>query len=154
MSGISENAVFLVGAGIVLLPVLAWSDALDSFFMNFMGVKKPSMGARFIYTLIIIVVGAVILWGLSRLMSPNGGLWSTAVFIFALGVVFLVAKNIADLIHDWVAQMFNLSETTTSYLIYAIVITIAAILLLWILSYFGGSKFTLPPARNSMGMRL
>ncbi len=63
------DIVTLIVIGLILVPVLAWSDVFQEFFIRLFGVKSTS--SMLWYAIIITIIVAIIIWLIRAATQPK-----------------------------------------------------------------------------------
>ena len=70
------DIVTLIIIGLILVPVLAWSDVFQEFFIRLFGVKSTS--SMLWYAIIITLIVAIIIWLIRAATQPKRVVVTTA----------------------------------------------------------------------------
>lgn len=127
----------LIAAGLILVPVILWSDILTAWFRNWFNGKREN---QLLYLLAVTVGGAVILWLLSYLTRDKAtegisGFFTSILAIISLAVVFFVASTWANVIRNAIAGAITPGDNAGLW--YVIAATVVPLIILWIMGSLG-----------------
>lgn len=127
----------LIAVGLILVPVILWSDILTAWFRNWFNGKREN---QLLYLLAVTVGGAVILWILSYLTKDRatggvGGFFTSILTLISLAAVFFVASTWANVIRNAIAGA--ISPSNNARLWYVVAATVVPLIILWIMGSLG-----------------
>lgn len=127
----------LIAAGLILVPVILWSDILTAWFKSWFNGKKEN---QLLYLLAVTVGGAIILWLLSYFTKDKttggiSGFFTSILTLISLAVVFFVASTWANVIRSAIAG--TISPGNNAGLWYVIAATVVPLIILWIMGSLG-----------------
>lgn len=123
----------LIAAGLILVPVILWSDIFNAWFRNWFNGKKEN---QLLYLLAVTVGGAAILWLLSFLTKDKttGGV-SGFFALITLTVIFFVATAWANVIRNAIAGA--ITPGSNAKLWYVVAATVVPLIILSIMVALG-----------------
>lgn len=128
----------LIAAGLILVPVILWSDIFNAWFRNWFNGKKEN---QLLYLLAVTVGGAIILWLLSYLAKykETGGVvvdfFASIFALIGLAVIFFVATTWANVIRNAIAGA--ITPGNNAKLWYVVAATVVPLIILSIMVSLG-----------------